>query len=204
MKKYKCFIDYNKEEKWLNEMAQQGYELDSASFGYNFHNIKPENQIIRIDYRVFKNQKDFIDYCTLFEDSGWRHIAGTKYSGAQYFKKIKEDSEDDIFSDVVSKAGRYKRVSNMWLTMAICYLPIIIVLLTQGNIDYNAITHPKLLYYTPGLWEMTGSKFWAHFLFETPFALGRGFSWLALLLFIILYFSFAIKAELLYNKAIKA
>ncbi|WP_027626363.1 DUF2812 domain-containing protein [Clostridium lundense] len=200
MKKFKFFIDQDKEEKWLNHMANQGYELKKVSFGYEFHIAKPEDAKIRIDYRTFKNEEDFIDYCTLFEDSGWKHIAGNKYSGSQYFKKIDKNSDDDIFSDAISKAGKYKRLSNGWMIAAISYLPILSVLVWNKYIDINAFTNLKLLYYTPGLWQMSGEEFWRHFLFETPFATLRGFLWLLFPIAIILYSSFSIKAQMLYNK----
>lgn len=71
MRKFKLFIDYSKEEKWLNEISKQGYELVNASLGYKFKVTKIQNNDIKIDYRTFKNNKDFLDYCTMFEDSGW-------------------------------------------------------------------------------------------------------------------------------------
>lgn len=45
--------------------------------------------------------------------------------------------------------------------------------ISNGSININLILNPKLLYYTPGLWERTGEAFWGGLLFETPFALGR-------------------------------
>ena len=50
-------------------------------FGYEFEPTKPDHAKIKVDYRTFKKQEDFEDYCALFEDSGWEHIAGTKSSG---------------------------------------------------------------------------------------------------------------------------
>lgn len=200
MRKLKCFINYDKEEQWLNSMAIKGYQLKDVSFGYKFHVKEPEDTIIRIDYRTFKNNKDFIDYCTLFEDSGWKHIAGTKSSGTQYFKKTNKSSEDDIFSDAASKAGKYKRVSDMWSTLAVCYFPIFLAMVNNKNIDINAMLNPKLLYYTPGLWESTGLQFWRKFLFETPFALMRGFAWVLFPIAIVLFLSFSIKARSMYHK----
>ena len=81
MKIFKFFINYEKEEKWLQDMAEKGYELESVFLRYKFYKVPEENSIIRIDYRTFKNKRDFIDYCTMFEDSGWKHLAGTKYYG---------------------------------------------------------------------------------------------------------------------------
>ena len=55
MRKFKCFINYDKEEQWLNSMAKEGYELKDVSFGYKFHVKEPEDTILRYDYRTFKN-----------------------------------------------------------------------------------------------------------------------------------------------------
>lgn len=200
MRKFKFFIDFNKEEKWLEDMAKKGYELEGKSLGYNFRYAEPEDAVIRIDYRTFKKQENFIDYCTLFEDSGWKHIAGSKSSGTQYFKKIKEDSEDDIFSDSISKAGKYKRLSKMFINMAICYLPILMALSSTDAYKIRAIFNPKLLYLTPGLWGMNGASFWRAFLFETPFALMRGILLLYFPFTIILFLLFAFKAQRLYEE----
>lgn len=200
MRKFKFFINYDKEEKWLNDMAKKGYELETASFGYKFSFTKPENTKIRIDYRIFKNKEDFMDYSALFEDSGWKHIYGNKSCGAQYFKKINENGDEDIFSDDMSKAARYKRLSDMWIGLAVVYLPISIALAFQKSIDIKSVLNPKLLYYTPGLWEMSGISFWRRFLFETPFAAGRGLLWLVIPIALVLYICFSVKAKMLYYK----
>jgi hypothetical protein len=127
MRKIKFFTNFDKEEKWLNEMAKQGYQFKNKSVGYEFQPSKPENAVIKMDYRTFKKQEDFQDYCALFEDSGWKHIAGSKSSGYQYFKKAGEHGSADIFSDVDSKAGRYKRISDMWISLASAFIPIFVV-----------------------------------------------------------------------------
>ncbi|WP_428910004.1 DUF2812 domain-containing protein [Niallia sp. Krafla_26] len=198
MRKFKYFIDFEKEEKWLSDMAKQGYQLVNTSFGYKFRAVEPEETMIKVDYRKFKKQEDFIDYLTLFEDSGWKHVAGTKSSGTQYFKKMNK-SHDDIFSDTISKAGRYKRLSNMFIELAILYFPILIALITTDIIDINALVNPKHLYLTPGLWEMNGYSFWFSFLFETPFALMRGFAWYFFPVLFLLYLVFGYKANKLYK-----
>ena len=197
---YKCFFNYDKEEKWLEQMAKRGYYFEKVFFGYTFRSSEPEQATIKIDYRTFKNERDYLDYCSLFEDSGWKHIAGTISSGNQYFKKTADNGDDDIFSDSLSRAGRYKRISVMWLSLTITLFPIFIALSMTNVININNMINPKLLYFTPGLWEMNGFDFWRHFLFETPFALLRGYSWIIAILPVILYFIFAIKSWMLYKK----
>jgi hypothetical protein len=199
MKKFRFFLDFEKEEKWLNTMAKQGWELCGKSFTYKFKKIEPTNAIIKIDYRTFKNNSDFEDYLALFRDSGWEHVSGSKHSGTQYFKKINENDINDIFSDTPSKAVRYKRLSSMWVTMAMSYFPIFVALVLNKAVNFTAFQNPKLLYYTPGLWERSGVYFWKGFLFETPFAVMRGFAWLLFPILIILYLAFAIKSESLYR-----
>ncbi|MBT2578243.1 DUF2812 domain-containing protein [Bacillus sp. ISL-8] len=196
----KFFLDFEKEEKWLEEMAWKGYQLKSNTFGYRFRIAEPEDATIKIDHRIFNRRKDFINYCTLFEDSGWKHIAGNWWSGTQYFKKVDEESEDDIFSDQMSRAGKYKRLSKTFLELAICYLPLLILIMFNNTIDLGAILNPKDLYYTPGLWGMHGAAFLGSFLFETPFALMRGIAGLFIPVTIGMFFVCSYKANRLYEE----
>lgn len=201
MKKYKFFTNLDKEEKWLNDMASQGYRFKKKTiFGYEFELGNIENEIIKMDYRTFKKREDFEDYCALFEDSNWEHIAGTKGSGYQYFRKVGEQGSAEIFSDVNSKAGRYKRLSDMWGMLACSLIPILVALIKTGSINPNVFLNPKLLYYTPGLWELNGVAFWVSFLLETPIALVRGISWLIIPIMILIYLYFAFKANKQYKK----
>jgi hypothetical protein len=206
MRVFKCFLDFHKEELWLAQMARQGYRLVSASYGsYKFESTNDLGEYtFKIDYRTFYTDKDFLDYCTMFEDSGWLHITGTKWSGSQYFVKMRPDAGDDIFSDNLSRAGRYKRISSMWLSLAVTYLMCSFIFLQSKIIDINQMLHVKELYYTPGLWERKGVSFWFGFLFETPFALMRGFSWAIFLLIAFFSVYFYLKSYLLYKNELKS
>ncbi|CAM4302733.1 MULTISPECIES: DUF2812 domain-containing protein [Bacillus cereus group] len=200
MWKLKFFLDFEKEEKWLEEMAWRGYQLESDTFGYTFRYTEPEDATIKIDHRVFSRKSDFINYCTLFEDSGWEHIAGNWWSGTHYFKKVNEESEDDIFSDQMSRAGKYKRLSKTFLELAICSIPILILFMFNDTIHLGALANPKELYFTPGLWDKQGVSFLWAFLFETPLALMRGFAWLFIPVAIVMYLVCSYKAHRLYEE----
>ncbi|MFY9115338.1 MAG: DUF2812 domain-containing protein [Dethiobacteria bacterium] len=199
----KLFHDFDKEERWLASMAGQGYEFVSKNcLGvYRFRNSKPKDTVIRIDYRNFKHEADFADYKVLFEDSGWKHIAGSKNSGAQYFKRLSNSADDDIFSDQASKAGRYRRLSHMYFSLAAVFLPLLAGLLASGAINIQAFLNPKLLYQTPGLWEKTAADFWRAFLFETPFAVLRGLAFLAFPAMVAFSLFYAIRADIIYKKS---
>ncbi len=201
MKKFKFFLRFDKEEKWLENMANQGWFLSRKSVFYEFQKTAPENKTIRIDFRQAKSEKDFIDYCTLFEDSGWKHITGTKSSGTQYFLKINDDSAEDIFSDNLSRAERYKRLSDMLLFCAILFIPLLLSAKSGGWINLETLFTPKEWYLTPGLWELEGTSFCWAFLFETPFALMRGIGWLIPIAAILTYVVFALISRLLYHSS---
>lgn len=201
MHKYKYFTNLDEEEHWLNDMARKGYRFTKkTSMGYKFEAGQSEDATIKMDYRSFKKQSDFQDYCALFEDSGWEHVSGTRSSGYQYFKKVGIEGNEDIFSDIDSKVGRYKRLSNMWASVASSYIPLLVVLIVTDVIQLGQWLDPKSLYYTPGLWDLDGAAFWRAFLFESPFVLFRNFLWLIFPVTILLYVYFSIMANRQYKK----
>lgn len=204
MKRFKFFIDFCKEEKWLEHMAQQGWLLSDKCIFYEFHRVSPGAKTIRIDFREAQSEKDYVNYCTLFEDSGWHHIAGTKSSGAQYFLKAHSGSTEDIFSDGFSRAGRYKRLAGMWLFSAVIFIPLLLSMITGGWINTDSLFSPKEWYLTPGIWELDGLSFWWSFIFETPFALMRGIGWLLPIAAILICAGFALKSKLLYRSALQS
>lgn len=170
MIKFKMFWDFDAEEKYLDDMAAQGYILKKRSiFGfYHFESDKPQNLNYKIDYRIFKNRKEFDNYIALFEDAGWRHVYGTKNSGNQYFLPMSEKAGMDIFSDRISAAARYKTLYNICMVNVGCFICYLFVVLLSAGGDLS-----KLVFLTPGLWERTGKAFWSAFFFELPFALFR-------------------------------
>lgn len=197
MTKYKCFFDFGKEEAWLADLSRQGYKLTYAQNGcYKFDYIGNSypDLVFKVDYRTFHKKEDFLNYCTMFEDSGWLHIAGSRHSGSQYFVKLRPDATGDIFSDNLSRAGRYKRLSSMWLGLACTFTAIMISLSFSLHVNFSE------LYLTPGLWEMKGWHFVTAFLFETPFALFRLAPLIIYPLIILYYLYYTFKSYSLYKK----
>ena len=199
MRRFKYFWNFTDEEQWLNEMARGGKHFMYRSFGYRFEKGEPKDTTYKTDYRMFKKKADFDDYEMLFEDSGWQRLPCPRRNGHQYFKRVRDDASDDIFSDQTSKAARYKRLSNIFLSHFSMFLPVIFVFYITGVLDYYSL-NPVDWYLTPGLWEKTGSSFWGAFLFETPFALMRGLAIYLLIFMVFLYGYYGWKAKKQYEK----
>ncbi|MEY8391362.1 DUF2812 domain-containing protein [Lachnospiraceae bacterium] len=187
------FTNITKEENWINRTIAQGYRLEQVIPGrYKFQKLTDVSNLplVRIDYRTFSSQEQFTDYLTLYEDYGWRHIAGNRSEGIQYFEKTRADCQEEIFSDSISKASRYRRIFNLQIALFAVNLSLLVIMFCTGLFHLPSFSNWKELYYTPGLWQMNGGQFLLAFLFETPFAIGRAFGGLASLLFFIIVVCF--------------
>ncbi|MGO1544030.1 MAG: DUF2812 domain-containing protein [Gulosibacter sp.] len=171
MKKFRVFTNFDHEEAWLNDMAQQGHILQHAGFRYEFAQL-PEGSaapVIRVDYRPEMSEQDHTDYVTLFEDAGWRHLDGSRKGGAQYFAQHSPNADAEIFSDAESKAKRYQRAIAARSTALFVLVIAAVILLQSGNL----FTSPASWYLTPGIWEMEGIEFVNAFAFESIFVFFR-------------------------------
>ena len=197
MRKFKIFVDMDKEEKYLNEMARKGYHLKKYTvFGfYHFEKGTPADLNYRVDYRVFNKTSDFEDYKALFEDAGWRHVYGTKSGYNQYFLPKDETVDDDIFSTQESKAARYKTL----IDVCIMSFVLVIVYCTTMFASYD-FNFANMGFLTPGLWQKNGSDFWQAFFFELPFAFLRTVPIVIFLIIGVLYAVWALKARKIFKE----
>ncbi|MFZ7133349.1 MAG: DUF2812 domain-containing protein [Eubacteriales bacterium] len=198
MKQFKVFIDFEKEEQYLNTMAKRGYTLKKYSnFGiYHFTEGQPQDLKYRIDYRYFHTKEDFEDYKALFEDAGWQHVYGTSDSLNQYFLPVNNCADNNIFSSEKSAASRYKHMYEMcYLNVVIAMIYFVIVLI---SCDFNL---SNIAFLTPGLWEMQGEKFWSAFFFELPFVFLRIVPVVLFLGMGVIYAIWANKAKRMYKKS---
>ncbi|WP_147436215.1 DUF2812 domain-containing protein [Mycetocola manganoxydans] len=168
MKTLRMFVDYDKEEAWLNEMAGKGHLVVKAGPLYSFTPIEPGAAVVRVDHQPSMKAGDFDDYRNLFADAGWQHLAGTRGSGEQYFASFSGDANADIFSENESKAQRYRRAMTTNSAILLPLFVIVVALWSTWNVSPESFLSPRDWYLTPGLWEREGWAFAGAFLFETP------------------------------------
>ncbi len=203
MIKFKIFVNFEKEEQYLNEMSLNGFALVKYnSLGvYTFKNIEPKAMNYKVDYRVFKNKMQFEEYVTLFDDAGWEHVYGTKSSGSQYFlPKSNTEQNSDIFSDKESKAERHKRLYAQCVSSFTLMLVYLIITMPSASKNYSLFDF-NTWYFTPGIWDKSGSDFWRAFIFETPFVVLRIAPFVVFLILTVVYGVWAFKADMLYRKS---
>ncbi|HHU6750329.1 TPA: DUF2812 domain-containing protein [Staphylococcus pseudintermedius] len=166
-KKWKCFLDPLKEERWLNDQLQQGYRLAKVSvFGNYYFEKTDESYIVRLDYQEIYSRQKMNDYLALYESFGWEHVHG--YRGGctnQYWMKA-GDERDVLFSDCESLSHYYRRCLKFLDGLLFLFFVLFMTNLTKSHFESD-------IFLTPGLWEKEGIDFWFAYLFELPFALMR-------------------------------
>jgi hypothetical protein len=114
----KAFFNYEKEEKYLNEMAVKGLALTDYSWcRYVFQDCRKGEYFYRIE--LLDQQPDHpesIDYIKFMEETGAECIA--LYKRWVYFRRKAEDGPFDIYSDAESKIRHYKKVNRLWMSLA--------------------------------------------------------------------------------------
>jgi hypothetical protein len=169
----KFFVDFDKEEAWLNRMASEGHLIAKAGPLYRFTPIAPGSAVVRIDYRSSMSPSEFSDYVTLFSDAGWQHRSGSRTSGSQYFAAHGGNERAEIFSDAASKAQRYRRALGVSAALALPFLVVVFSLWSAGSPAFETLFSPSQWYQTPGIWQKQGWELVGALLFETPFVVLR-------------------------------
>lgn len=160
MKKFKFFLDIEKEENWLNEQLQEGYRCtDISGLGIYTFAKTDKSYVMRLDYQDHLSKEKLEEYRGIYEDYGWNYIRGSWLSGIRYWQK-EDDNQNEILSDRQSKANYYKRLMNYSFWFGIAFLAYAFMFFPNGEILYHQ-----------GLWSMEGKLFWVALLFETPFVI---------------------------------
>lgn len=109
---YKWFSAWNfdKEERWLNEMAAQGLSLVSVGFcRYTFEECPPDEYTIRLELlENLPTNAQSEQYIRFIEDSGAEYIGGIMRW--VYFRKKKSLGAFDLYSDYEYRIRHLNRI----------------------------------------------------------------------------------------------
>ena len=118
IKKWIWVWDFDKEEQWLNSMAQQGWVLDRVGFcRYEFVRCGPGEYIVRLEMREHDE-----GYLSFMSDTGAEYVG--RVVKWIYFRRKAEFGPFDIFSDLDSRLEHLKRISSTLRVVGIANLVI--------------------------------------------------------------------------------
>lgn len=112
--RWKLYFDKDKEETWLNEMAQNGWGMKSFFMGrYTFEPIEPGEYIYRIDLLPSNQQKKEDFFAFLREEM---EVEIVQEWGVWFFCRRKaEQGHFELYSDADSRANHYRRIARTFM-----------------------------------------------------------------------------------------
>ncbi|OEF96678.1 DUF2812 domain-containing protein [Desulfuribacillus alkaliarsenatis] len=131
----KLFVNFEKEEKWINEMAAKGLHLVDYSLArYVFEKGKPGEYIYRLELLDhLPSSAEGQVYIESMEEYGVECVA-TYYSWA-FFRKRATEGSFDIYTDYDSRIKHYKSVITLIGIVAVVNL---IIAFMNTNLGLNA------------------------------------------------------------------
>jgi len=124
---YRFFIDYEKEERWVNDMADRGWNLKKTVVGYFvFEKGTPGQYIYRNEF-VNRKSKDYFEF---LDEMNIECVS--KFGGWAYYRKPKSEGPFEIFSDASSKINYIKSMNRIFIFVLLLNLIIGIYNLSLG------------------------------------------------------------------------
>lgn len=163
VKKFFGLWDLDKEEKWLNEMAVQGWYLVSVKrWHYEFEQAAPGMYNIRLEFmKKGSAHQDNQRYISFLKETGVIYIGGVGYIA--YFAGT-TDADFELFSDNTSRINYYSRIIKemgfwvgfSWLEMLVQVFLFLLNLSNFQPIDVEYIVFAIIwlliaVFYTKGL-----------------------------------------------------
>jgi len=128
---------YEKEEKWLNEMAAKGMMLTDVGFcRYVFEEGTPGEYIYRLELlNHLPSHAESVAYIKFFEETGVEYVS--TILRWVYFRKKTEDGPFEIYSDINSRISHYKRVTSIANIASVLLFLLSIVYFWEAWNQYN-------------------------------------------------------------------
>ena len=119
--------DFEKEERWLNEMAMQGWALCGVGFSnYTFERCEPGEYTVRLEMRP--HDEAYVDF---MRETGAEFVG--RLVAWVYFRKRAEDGPFDLFSDLDSRVAHLSRIARFLKIVGLANLIIGAINAFDGN-----------------------------------------------------------------------
>lgn len=134
---WKAYYNYEKEEKWLNEMSAMGWALVQYTWcRYVFEQAEENEYIYRLELLdELASHPKSQHYIEFLEDNGVEYVSA--YLKWIYVRKKASDGSFDIYTDIDSKIEHSKKVYKFWLTFMFIELTIGLSNIVIGFSNYQ-------------------------------------------------------------------
>ena len=137
--------DFDKEEEWLNEMAMNGWVLESVGFcTYRFIRCEPGEYTVRLEMHPYDES-----YVSFMEETGAEYVG--RMVMWIYFRKKTAAGPFDLFSDLDSRIRHLNKISTILVVIGAMNLVIgFINSFTPARIGWINLLCATLLMYALG------------------------------------------------------
>lgn len=150
----KVYIDYEKEERWLNDMCSKGYALTRYTWcRYEFEECEPGAYIYRLEMlESLPGTQESINYLNFLKEAGIEHISS--YIRWVFLRKRSSDGPFDLFTDAESKIKHHMRIATFLSPLGLFNIfigfnyflhgsifPPVLNLFLGGFVCYHALRH---------------------------------------------------------------
>lgn len=121
--------DFEEEEKWLNEMAADGWVLCDVGFcRYEFESCEKGEYTVGLQWLEKRpGSKESVDYINFVKDTGSEYVGNVKYW--VYFRKKTVEGALNLISDTATQIKHFSRLATLLKVLTIPNL-----LIGAGNI----------------------------------------------------------------------
>jgi len=139
----KAYWDFEREEKWLNEMSAKGSALTDYKWCKYIFEEAPQNEYVyRIEFLDHLiNHPESVKYLAFLEENGIEVVAS--YTRWVYLRQKASEGTFELHTDRESRIKHYKRINNFWnsmglleITLCAIQLPLLIV---RTGVIYNVL-----------------------------------------------------------------
>jgi len=138
---YRLYVDFEREERWLNQQAARGWHLVRYNLGsYHFEQGQPGAWIYRIELLPGgPHSAASREYLALLQESGVEVV--TTHARWVYLRRRAALGAFELFSDLESRIGHYRRVlgffSFLLAAMACSVASLIVVSGDSGGLAFE-------------------------------------------------------------------
>lgn len=147
--------DFDKEEEWLENMAQNGWVLDGVGFcSYHFIKAEPGEYSVRLQYLPFSEENG--EFVGLLEESGAERVG--RMVQWVYYRQKAANGPFQLFSDLDSRIAHLDKISRLMLGVAVLNLVIGVINCFNPSVNLGWINLVCASLVTYGLGRIHGKK----------------------------------------------
>lgn len=137
MIRFKLYFDKDKETKWLNDMADQGWAMNGFFAGfYRFESCEKGKYTYQIDFgNEFFSVSD--DYREFMSDSDIEIIQSWGFW--VFLRKLSSEGEFQLYTDVDSQIEHYKKIRNMFKAVTVIELICLFIELFSASMTKSPL-----------------------------------------------------------------